>query len=491
MKDKLKPIALGLLGGLLPLTVFLLVRGAQAENTQERQSVYSGTHYPVQQVHLSGNSAAAPTDFVDASNKTLHSVVHVTTKVVRTTLQRDPFFEFFYGPGAGGRESQQFGQGSGSGVIISEDGYIVTNNHVIEDANEIQITLNNNSTYTAKIIGTDLSTDLAVLKIEASGLDAIQFGNSDAINVGEWVLAVGNPFNLTSTVTAGIVSAKARNINVISSKDRNIIPIESFIQTDAAVNPGNSGGALVNIRGELIGINTAIASQTGSYSGYSFAIPSILVNKVAYDIIDFGMVQRAFLGVQIAQVNQQLMDEKGFPDTKGVYISGITDGSGAASAKITEGDVILKIGNRDVNTPAELQEEIGKRRPGDKISVTIRRDNTFISKEILLKNQDGNTELRTKEDIERFTALGARFRELTKEELKELNIAQGVKIEEINTGKLKSLGLEKGMIVTKVNNDKVSTVEQLISILNSNQSRGILLEILTESGRKDYVGFGL
>lgn len=491
MKDTFKPIGYGLLGGLLPLTVFLVVSTSQTSNTQKRETVYSENHYPVQQVNLPGGPLAAPTDFVDASNKTLHSVVHVTTKVVRTTVQRDPFFEFFYGPGAGGRERQQFGQGSGSGVIISEDGYIVTNNHVIEDANEIQITLNNNSTYTAKIIGTDLSTDLAVLKIEASGLDAIQFGNSDAIDVGEWVLAVGNPFNLTSTVTAGIVSAKARNINIIGSKNRNIIPIESFIQTDAAVNPGNSGGALVNTRGELIGINTAIASQTGSYSGYSFAIPSILVKKVAYDIIDFGMVQRAFLGVQIAQVNQQLMDEKDFPDTKGVYISGITDGSGAASAKVKEGDVILKIGNREVNTPAELQEEIGKRRPGDKISVTIRRDNTIISKEILLKNQDGNTELKTKEEVERFTALGAKFMELTKEELKELNIDHGVKIAEINTGKLKSLGLDKGMIVTKVNNEKIKNVEQLTSLLNSNQNRGILLEILTESGRKDYVGFGL
>lgn len=491
MKDTFKPIGYGLLGGLVPLSIFLAFNTSQTNGNQQLDTVNSENHYPIQQVNYSGVPSANPTDFVDASNKTLHSVVHVTTKVVRTTIQRDPFYEFFYGPGAGGRERQQFGQGSGSGVIISEDGYIVTNNHVIEDANEIEITLSDNSTYTAKIIGSDPSTDLAVLKIEAKGLGAIQFGNSDDINIGEWVLAVGNPFNLTSTVTAGIVSAKARNINIIGSKNRNVIPIESFIQTDAAVNPGNSGGALVNTRGELIGINTAIASQTGSYSGYSFAIPSILVKKVAYDIIDFGMVQRAFLGVQIAQVNQQLMDEKGFPDTKGVYIAGITEGSGAESAKVKEGDVILKIGNKDVNTPAELQEEIGKRRPGDKISVTIRRDNSIITKEILLKNQEGNTELKTKEEVERYTALGAKFRELTKEEFKELNIDYGVKIADITTGKLKSLGLEKGMIVTKVNNEKVTSVEQLTSILNSNQNRGILLEILTESGRKDYVGFGL
>jgi Do/DeqQ family serine protease len=491
MKDIIKPIGYGLIGGLLPLSIFLALNSSQLDEKQEVSAVFSNHNPPIHSVNFSNAPAGTPTDFVDASSKTLHSVVHVTTKVVRTTVQRDPFFEFFYGPGAGGRERQQFGEGSGSGVIISDDGYIVTNNHVIDDAKEIEITLNDNSTYTAKIVGTDPSTDLAVLKIEAKGLNAISFGNSDAINVGEWVLAVGNPFNLTSTVTAGIVSAKARNINIIGSKNRNIIPIESFIQTDAAVNPGNSGGALVNTRGELIGINTAIASQTGSYAGYSFAIPSILVKKVAYDIMDFGMVQRAFLGVQIAQVNQQLMDEKGFPDTRGVYVSGITEGSGAAVAKVKEGDVILKIGNRDVNTPAELQEEIGKRRPGDKISVTIRREKELLNKEILLKNQEGNTELKTKEEVERFTALGAKFRELTKEELKELNIDHGVKIADINTGKLKSLGLETGMIVTKVNNEKVKNVEQLTSILNSNQNRGILLEILTESGRKDYVGFGL
>lgn len=491
MKDNFKSIGLGLLGGVLSLTIFLAFNPSNSNDQLQSKKVAPSTTFTAQQVDFSGVPTATPTDFVDASNKTLHSVVHVTTKVVRTTIQRDPFYEFFYGPGAGGRERQQFGQGSGSGVIISEDGYIVTNNHVIENANEIQITLNDNSTYNAKIVGTDPSTDLAVLKIEAAELNAIQFGNSDAINIGEWVLAVGNPFNLTSTVTAGIISAKARNINIIGNKNSTIIPIESFIQTDAAVNPGNSGGALVNTHGELIGINTAIASQTGSYSGYSFAIPSILVKKVAYDIIDFGMVQRAFLGVQIAQVNQQLMDEKGFPDTKGVYIAGITEGSGAASAKVKEGDVILKIGNKDVNTPAELQEEIGKRRPGDKIAVTIRRDNTLISKEILLKNQEGNTDLKTKEEVERYTALGAKFRELTKEELKELSVDHGVKIAEITTGKLKSLGLEKGMIITKVNNEKVTNVEQLTSILNSNQNRGILLEILTESGRKDYVGFGL
>ena len=223
--------------------------------------------------------------FVSASENTINSVVHVTTKVVRTQVQRDPFYEFFYGPGTGNREFKQYGSGSGSGVIVSSQGYIVTNNHVIEDAAEIEVILNDNSKYTATVVGTDPSTDIAVLKIEADNLKAIPLGNSDDLHIGEWVLAVGNPFNLTSTVTAGIVSAKARNINLLSDRSRNTaVPIESFIQTDAAVNPGNSGGALVNIKGELIGINTAIASQTGSYSGYSFAVPVNLVNKVMREL---------------------------------------------------------------------------------------------------------------------------------------------------------------------------------------------------------------
>jgi serine protease Do len=488
MNNTIKTFGIGLLGGLIPVSLLFF---SSNQNTSSQSSESTISHPIGQYVSYAGAPTSAPTDFIYASNKSVNSVVHVTTKVVRTTMQRDPFFEFFYGPGAGGRERKQYGQGSGSGVIISEDGYIVTNNHVIEDANEIEITLNDNSTYIAKIVGTDPSTDIAVLKIEAKGLPALIFGDSDGIEVGEWVLAVGNPFNLTSTVTAGIISAKARNINIIGSRNRDVIPIESFIQTDAAVNPGNSGGALVNTRGELIGINTAIASQTGSYSGYSFAVPSKLVKKVAYDLIDFGMVQRAFLGVQIAQVNQQLMDEKKLPDTRGIYISGVNEGSGAERAKLKEGDVILKVGNRDVNTPAQLQEEIGKRRPGDKVNLTIRRGNEEFQREVILKNQEGNTELRSKEEIERFTALGAKFRELTKEEKKELNTDHGVKIIEINTGKLKSLGLTEGMVVTKVNNEKVTSVEQLTSILNSGKNKGILLEILTESGRKDYVGFGL
>lgn len=493
MKKNLKILALGLVGGLIPASILLLVFFNDKDSTSARYD-YEDSHFntPVSTVGL---TAERELDFMPnfklASSKSVHSVVHVTTKVVRTTVHRDPFFEFFYGPGAGGRERKHYGQGSGSGVIVTADGYIVTNNHVIEDASEIEVTLNDNTTYSAKVVGTDPSTDLAVLKIEGSEFLPIDFGNSDEIEVGEWVLAVGNPFNLTSTVTAGIISAKARNINIIGSRNQNIIPIESFIQTDAAVNPGNSGGALVNERGELIGINTAIASQTGSYAGYAFAIPSKLVNKVMTDLIDYGMVQRGFLGVRIAEINQQLVDEKNLIDTRGIFVAGVNDDSGAAKAGLKEGDVILKVGSKVVNSPAQLQEEVGKRRPGDKVAITVRRGGEEMVKEVLLKNIEGTTELRSREEIERYSALGATFSELSKEEKKELNIDHGVKITSISTGKLKALGLTEGMVITKLNNDKVQSVEQLTGFLKNSKNRGVLLEVMTDSGKKDYVGFGL
>ena len=308
----------------------------------------------------------------------------------------------------------------------------------------------------------------------------------------EWVLAVGNPFNLTSTVTAGIVSAKARNINLLSDRSReDIVPIESFIQTDAAVNPGNSGGALVNTKGELIGINTAIASHTGSYAGYSFAVPVNLMKKVMEDIIDFGIVQRGYLGVQIADISQELKEDKKLPNLEGVYIAGVVENGSADKAGIKEGYVVLKVGNKKVNSSAALQEEIGRRRPGDKVSVTVRNTKGEMKvMELVLRNKDGETRLISKEEIDKNVALGATFRELTSKEKKELGISYGVKIKSLNAGKLKSSGLQKGMIITKINNDPIETVEELTEKLN-NRNSGILLEYMTEGGRKDYVGFGL
>ena len=485
--NTLKLFGMGILGGTLPLATYVII---QHNASKLSDQVIDGNRNAIHQVDFNGVPSGL--DFTSAAENTVHSVVHITTKVVQTTFQRDPFQEFFYGPGAGGREFKQYGAGAGSGVIVSSQGYIVTNNHVIENASEIQVVLNDNSKYDAKVIGTDPSTDIAVLKIEGENFPAIPIGNSDELKIGEWVLAVGNPFNLTSTVTAGIVSAKARNINLLSERSaQDVVPIESFIQTDAAVNPGNSGGALVNTRGELIGINTAIASQTGSYAGYSFAVPINLVDKVMRDLIDFGIVQRGFLGVQIADVTQDVKEKNKLPDLKGVFLAKVTEGGSADKAGLKDGNVILKIGSKEVNSVASLQEEIGKRRPGDKVSLTVRqKDGDIISKELVLRNKDGDTELMSKEEISKNYALGATFIELTDKERKELNISYGVKIKSIATGKLKSIGLQEGIIITKVNNEPIETVAELTEKL-SGVNRGILLEIMDETGKRDYRGFGL
>ena len=486
----IKILGIGFLGGSIPLAAFIMYNSS---NTLLSDQVIDGNRTTgAQFVGLTANGTGN-LDFTSASESTINSVVHVTTKVVRTTFQRDPFQEFFYGPGAGGKEYKQFGASAGSGVIISSEGYIVTNNHVIEEASEIEVILNDHSKYTAKIIGSDPATDIAVLKIDSDQpFQAIPLGNSDLLKIGEWVLAVGNPFNLTSTVTAGIVSAKARNINLLSDRSgKEIVPIESFIQTDAAVNPGNSGGALVNTNGELVGINTAIASQTGSYSGYSFAIPVNLVQKVMRDLIDYGIVQRGYLGVQISDINQEIKVSNALPNLKGVFLAKVIEDGSADKAGLKEGDVILKIGNKEVNSSAELQEEIGKRRPGDKLMLTVRKkDGTEQTKELVLRNKEGETTLLTKEEISKNFALGATFIELTDKEKKALNISYGVKIKTLQPGKLKSIGLVEGTIITKINNDPVENISELTTKLNS-VNRGVLLEVMSESGIKEYKGFGL
>ncbi|MDG1777331.1 MAG: trypsin-like peptidase domain-containing protein [Crocinitomicaceae bacterium] len=491
MKNNFKLLGIGLIGGMLPLIIFITLNQTnstpQLDTVTNQQTETFGT-----KTALRPYTSATEIDFVSASENSLNSVVHVTTKVETTSFQRDLFSEFLYGPGAGGREFKQYGSGAGSGVIVSTDGYIVTNNHVIQDAQEIEVTLNDNRKYTATVVGTDPSTDVAVLKIEEKNLLAIPIGNSDNIQVGEWVLAVGNPFNLTSTVTAGIISAKTRNINLLSEQSStNIVPIESFIQTDAAVNPGNSGGALVNTQGELVGINTAIASKTGSYSGYSFAIPVNLVKKVLTDLIDYGIVQRGYLGVQISNITQELVEEKKLANTKGVYIARVSENGGAEKAGLKDGDVILKVGTKTVNSVASLQEEVGKRRPGDKVNITIRNSTgSEYIKEVTLRNSDGKTTLIRKEEVKKNTALGATFIELTTKDKDELNISNGVKIKTLSAGKLKSLGLTEGMIILKINNEAIKSIKQLTSKLNS-ANRGVLLEIMTKSGKRDYVGFGL
>lgn len=325
------------------------------------------------------NSPLLGIDFTEAANNSLNAVVHINTKITVGQIN-DPVYRLFYG------NATLEQQASGSGVIISNDGYIVTNNHVIDKANKIQVTLNNSETYDATLIGTDPSTDLALIKIKANQLNPIQFGNSDQVKVGEWALAVGNPFNLTSTVTAGIISAKSRNINILHGDYQNeIFPIESFLQTDAAVNPGNSGGALVNKNGELIGINTAIASKTGSYSGYSFAIPSNLVQKVALDLIKYGAVQRGFIGVQLSEITNKELTSYELINLDGVLVAGVLPDGGAADAGLKKGDVILKVGENSISNIPGLQEQIGRYSPGEKVPLLIRRGSMTLTKLVELK----------------------------------------------------------------------------------------------------------
>ena len=486
---KFQIISLGFIGGLIPVASAFVystyIYSPDVNNFSSREDLFVKANY---QDQMTRASIQLP-DLTVASDQSINSVVHITTKVARQT-HRDPFHEFFYGPQ---QPNQQYSMGAGSGVILNNNGYIVTNNHVIDRAQTIEVTLNNNQKYSAKLIGTDPNTDLAVLKIDAKDITPIVIGNSDEVRIGEWVLAVGNPFDLTSTVTAGIVSAKSRNINIIDSKTRrDAFPIESFIQTDAAVNPGNSGGALVNVRGELIGINTAIASNTGSYSGYSFAIPVNLMKKVVADIIEFGVVQRGFLGARIANVTQELVDSENLPNTKGVYIGDIILGGAAEKAGLKTGEVILSYDGREVNSTSELLEEVGKSSPGQPVQLEVRgKSGKTRIVSLILQNSDGDTKLIAKKNAEaNLTKLGATFSELSQKEKEDFNVECGIKIASIGTGKLKSLGLREGLIITKLNNRNVCSVDDFNEILGT-QEGGLLMEIATGRNRREFVGFGL
>ena len=423
------------------------------------------------------------TDFTKAADMSIHAVVHVKTFYTNRSAYNsygfDPFRDFFGSP-----QPQRQQEASGSGVIITDDGYIVTNNHVVDEADKVEVTLNDNRTFTAKVIGTDPSTDLALLKIDEKGLPFIMYGNSDFLKVGEWVLAVGNPFNLTSTVTAGIVSAKARNIGILPDQFK----IESFIQTDAAVNPGNSGGALVNTRGELVGINSAIASTTGSYSGYSFAIPVNLVKKVMDDLVEFGSVQRGFIGVSIRDIDSKLADEKGLKETKGVYVAGLTEEGAAKTAGINQGDIITKVGDVEVNSTPQLQEQIGRFRPGDKVNVTVIRDGKERMMNVVLRNKEGNTSVVKNSDA--VNLLGATFENVPKETKSKLGLENGVQISKLMAGKLRSSGIKEGFIITSVDKKPIRTTNDLEEALKSRQG-GVLIEGVYPNGMKAYYGFGI
>jgi serine protease Do len=430
-------------------------------------------------------------DFTYAADKTVHAVVHVKVKSTRSDSYSsgNPFYDFFFGE-RGFEQRPQPVEGFGSGVIISDDGYIVTNNHVIENANEISVTLNDKRTYKAKLIGTDKNTDIAVIKIDQKDLPYIIYGNSDDLKVGEWVLAVGNPFNLTSTVTAGIVSAKARNIGIMSGDPRESgrYPIESFIQTDAAVNPGNSGGALVNIRGELIGINTAIASPTGSYIGNAFAIPVSIVKKAVSDIIEFGEVQRAVLGVNIKDIDSDMADTKKFDKIEGVYVENVIDGSSADQVGIKPGDVILSINGLNVNSASELQEQIGRFRPNDKIEIVVNRENKKKQFTATLRNMDGNVSMVKKAEVGNI--LGVTLNDLPGDLKDKLGLKGGVQVQEVTSGKFKSAGIQKGFIILQINNKPVYSVEDVEKTIASING-GVYIEgIYPNSKAVYYYAFG-
>ena len=445
------------------------------------------------------NAAPAPAmaglvDLTTAAERSVNSVVYikVTQNAKRQMVTvRDPFEDFFgdfFGYGNRGQrrqqevETQPKRQGAGSGVIISADGYIVTNNHVVAGADEILVKLNDNTEYKGRIIGLDETTDLALVKVEAKNLPAITIGNSDDLRIGEWVLAVGNPFNLTSTVTAGIVSAKARSLGANG--------VESFIQTDASINAGNSGGALVNERGELVGINAMLYSQTGSYAGYGFAIPTTIMNKVVADLKEFGIVQRAILGVRGTDVTNYIDSEKAKDNEvdlgtqQGVYISDVEPKSTAEELGLQKGDVITAIDGKDVTKMAELQEALSQRRPGEKVKVTFIRNKKSRTETATLRNAQGGTEVMEEVDIDLF---GAQLKPLSDEMKNQLALRYGLEVVALKKGKMQDAGITKGMILLQVNDQEMNTVEDFenaVKAANQSSDRTLWIRAITQSGRR-------
>lgn len=473
LRNILMPGVMAILGGLV--AVFIYAQLVPAKELIIREVVE-------QPVSLAGFSELDNPEFnfVDAASKSVEAVVHVRTESTREGYSS--LFDLLYGNKT--KESSPV-LGFGSGVIISEDGYIVTNNHVIEKSDEISVKLNDKREFKAKLIGADPSTDLALLKIDAPELHFIPWGNSDELQVGEWVLAVGNPFNLTSSVTAGIVSAKGKSIGIIKEDYR----MESFIQTDAAVNRGNSGGALVNIKGELVGINTAIISPSGGNAGISFAVPVSIAQKVVGDLIEFGTVQRAILGVRIEEVTAEAAKKYNLKEILGVLIIGVNDGGAAMEAGMQTGDVIVSVNGMTVNSPGELQEQISRYRPNDSVEVVIKRNGKTKQFKLTLRNLQGNTDLIKSKLFD--PQLGARFEELNKQELLKQGIRYGVRVAELKPGKFSSEGIKAGFIITQINNQAVNSVEQLKSIVDAIKNEGVYIEGVYPNGKVEYYAFGL
>jgi len=439
---------------------------------------------PMKYVSLPTSYASELPDLTFAAENSVHAVVHIKVTQNGGYYSSNNILDWFFGDGGSHQQQMPARQAAGSGVIISSEGFIVTNNHVIEEADEINVVLNDKREFKAKLVGTDPSTDIALLKIDAEGLPTLKFSDSDNLKLGEWVLAVGNPFNLTSTVTAGIVSAKSRKIGI----SQDISGIEAFIQTDAAVNPGNSGGALVNTHGELVGINTAIASQTGSYSGYSFAIPSNIVQKVVADLKQYGDVQRAMLNVSIDEINAKTAKDYGLDKIEGVYIKEVQSGGAAELAGIKGNDVIISVDDINVNSTAELQEQIGKHRPGDKVVVVVKRDNKKKPFNVTLRNKHGDTEIVRGDNPD--AIFGAKFVAVSDRDKENLRIRYGIKITELGNGKFKDAGIKTGFIITQVNKNAVSEVDDFKRIIKNSRG-GILVEGIYPNGEVAYYVFGI
>jgi Do/DeqQ family serine protease len=460
---------------------------------------------------LDSNGDPIPLDFTATAKNVMDGVVHIKSTQAFPMNQspqeferqpnpfddffrQDPFDQFFNPPFFRRPEIPKRNNqpnvrvGQGSGVIISDDGYVVTNNHVVEGADDLEVTLHDNRTYKATIVGSDPTTDLALIRIKEKDLQAMPFVNSDDVKVGEWVMAVGNPFNLTSTVTAGIVSAKGRNINIL--KDQ--FAVESFIQTDAAINPGNSGGALVNLQGGLIGINTAIASPTGAYSGYGFAIPSNIVEKVVEDLMKYGVVQRGVLGVMIRTLDGNLMKEKDLNISTGVFVDSLLENSAAAAAGIQVGDVITSVDNIEVKSSPELQEIIARHRPGDEVHLLINRKGKEKSFKVTLNNRSGNTNIVEREHKELLSILGADLETLDKKAAEKLDLSGGVKVTRLYAGKLrKNTNMQEGFIITKVDGKKVASVDELIKLLEDKKG-GVMIEgVYEDIPGEYYYAFGM
>jgi serine protease Do len=450
---------------------------------------------------LTGNApTGAPGDFSFAAESVSPTVVHIRTTMTRTVRQQQmpDIFRDFFGdegfPGMGqGRPRREQGQASGSGVIISKDGYIVTNNHVVQDADEVEVVLTDKRSFKAKVIGTDPLTDLAVVKVEANNLPTITLGDSDNLKLGEWVLAVGYPLDLESTVTAGIVSAKGRRIGILDqkfqqqrqrqqgeeqSRPNTDTPVEAFIQTDAAINPGNSGGALVNLRGELVGINTAIASQTGYYSGYGFAVPVSLVKKVTADLLKFGNVQRGYIGIMPIELDSKRAQELKTKVGRGIYVDDVTDNGAAKAAGLQKGDVIVKMEGQPLDSDAQMREIVGRRRPGDVVNITINRGGTEKEVKLELRNRNGGRDVIKKEEmaVAGMKSLGAEFAPLSDRERQQMGISSGVRVSKIMDGKLAETDIEEGFIIVKANGKNVKTVKDLEAIVGTvKEGEGLLL----------------